>query len=80
MFRRHVSFRSKEVEDGYPVVALSHSPSGDKFIAATGSTMPKIFDREGEEIIQFCKGDMYIRDLVNTKVRWSENLILQLEI
>ena len=33
----------------------------------TGSTQPVIFDREGKEIIKFVRGDMYIRDLTNTK-------------
>lgn len=67
MDQRHRPFKTFEAEDGYPIVAMSHSPSGDRFIVATGSCIPKIFDREGEMIIQFCKGDMYIRDLANTK-------------
>lgn len=33
----------------------------------TGSSQPKIFDREGHALGQFVKGDMYIRDLKNTK-------------
>jgi hypothetical protein len=57
------------VQDGYPVTALSHSPSGDRFIVGTGSSQPKVYDREGVELMKFVKGDMYLRDLSNTKVR-----------
>lgn len=68
MFSRHRAFRSIEVQDGYPVTALSHSPSGDRFIVGTGSSQPKVYDREGVELMKFVKGDMYLRDLANTKV------------
>lgn len=57
------------MQDGYPVTALSHSPSGDRFIVGTGSSQPKVYDREGVELMKFVKGDMYLRDLSNTKVR-----------
>lgn len=56
------------MQDGYPVTALSHSPSGDRFIVGTGSSQPKVYDREGVELMKFVKGDMYLRDLSNTKV------------
>ena len=49
------------------MVAIAHSTSGDRFIVATGSAQPKIYDRDGNEIIKFVKGDMYLRDLSNTK-------------
>lgn len=68
MLSRHRAFRSIEVQDGYPVTALSHSPSGDRFIVGTGSSQPKVYDREGVELMKFVKGDMYLRDLANTKV------------
>ena len=57
------------MQDGYPVTALSHLPSGDRFIVGTGSSQPKVYDREGVELMKFVKGDMYLRDLSNTKVR-----------
>jgi WD40 repeat protein len=68
MDMRHRAFKSVEVQDGYPLSAVAHTTSGDKFIACTGSCQPKIFDRNGEEIITFVRGDMYLRDLSNTKV------------
>lgn len=49
------------------MTAISHSPSGDRFIVCTASCQPKIFDRNGEKIIAFCRGDMYLRDMTNTK-------------
>lgn len=56
------------MEDGYPVVAIAHSATGDKFIVGTSSCQPKVYDRDGKEIITFARGDMYIRDLTHTKV------------
>lgn len=67
MDMRHRAFKTVEVQDGYPVVALAHTPSGDKFVACTGSCQPKVYSRDGEEIITFVRGDMYLRDLSNTK-------------
>lgn len=67
MDSRHRSFKSIEAQENHMVVAISHSPSGDRFIAATGSAQPKIYDREGKELIKFVRGDMYLRDLSNTK-------------
>lgn len=46
---------------------LSWSPSGETFLAVTGSPQPKVYDREGKELGQFVRGDMYIRDQKNTK-------------
>ncbi|KAK2079304.1 hypothetical protein QBZ16_002995 [Prototheca wickerhamii] len=60
-------FRTLEVEEGHPIVALSWSPSGEAFLAVTGSPQPKVYDREGKELGQFVRGDMYIRDQKNTK-------------
>ena len=40
---------------------------GDQFLCVTGHPQPKIYDRDGRELGEFDKGDMYIRDLKNTK-------------
>lgn len=64
---RHVRpFRDIEVDDGHPVIAVSYSPSGDRLLAATGSSQPKVLSREGVEELQFAKGDMYVMDMANT--------------
>ncbi|KAJ1428522.1 WD40-repeat-containing domain protein [Ochromonadaceae sp. CCMP2298] len=67
MDSRHRAFKSVEAQEAHMVAALAHSPSGDRFIVATGSNQPKIFDREGVELLKFVRGDMYLRDLSNTK-------------
>jgi len=60
-------FRSLEPSDGHPIVALSWSPTGDGFLVITGSPQPKVYDRDGKEQGEFPRGDMYIRDMKNTK-------------
>ena len=60
-------FREITPSDGYPVHALSWSPSGDRFLVVTGGAQPKVFDRDGRELGECDKGDMYIRDMKNTK-------------
>lgn len=77
MDSRHRHFKSIEVVENYPVTSVSHSPSGDKMVVSTGSSAPKVFDREGAEIITFVKGDMYIRDLSNTKGHLMEVTCVQ---
>ena len=67
MDSRHRSFRSVEVQDGYPVTSVRHAPGGDRYLVGTGSSQPRVYDREGKELLRFAKGDMYIRDMVNTK-------------
>ncbi|KAG1653233.1 hypothetical protein FOA52_008483 [Chlamydomonas sp. UWO 241] len=61
------SFREIEPQDGHPVHALSWSPSGDAFLCVTVSSKAKIFDRDGIARGEFVRGDMYIRDMKNTK-------------
>lgn len=60
-------FRSFEPHEGYPIKAVSWSPTGDCFLVVDGSCQPKLYDRDGKELGEFVRGDMYIRDLRNTK-------------
>ena len=60
-------FREITPSDGYPVHALSWSPSGDRFLVVTGGAQREVFDRDGRELGECDKGDMYIRDMKNTK-------------
>ena len=41
--------------------------AGDAFLAITGSARIKVYDRDGRERGESLQGDMYIRDLRNTK-------------
>ncbi|KAH9627043.1 hypothetical protein KSS87_023731 [Heliosperma pusillum] len=61
------SFRQLEPSEGHQVRAISWSPTAGFFLCVTGSAQAKIYDRDGLTIGEFVKGDMYIRDLKNTK-------------
>ncbi|KMT05771.1 hypothetical protein BVRB_7g166120 [Beta vulgaris subsp. vulgaris] len=67
MKRDLASFRQFEPFEGHQVRALSWSPTAGFFLCVTGSAQAKIYDRDGLTIGEFVKGDMYIRDLKNTK-------------
>jgi hypothetical protein len=67
MDRSHRSFREITPEDGHPIRGISWSPSGDRFVVATGGARPRVYDRDGQPIVTFIKGDPYITDMVNTK-------------
>ncbi|GAA5848088.1 hypothetical protein JCM3766R1_006402 [Sporobolomyces carnicolor] len=59
-------FRSFESRAGHQIVDVAFSISGDSFLVANGSDQVKYYDRDGAEIGEFVKGDMYIRDLRHT--------------
>ncbi|CAA6666491.1 unnamed protein product [Spirodela intermedia] len=61
------SFRQLEPSEGHQVRSISWSPTSDRFLCVTGSAQAKIYDRDGLTLGEFIKGDMYIRDLKNTK-------------
>ncbi|KAL5863755.1 hypothetical protein ACOSQ3_001269 [Xanthoceras sorbifolium] len=67
MNSRLQSFRQLEPSEGHQVRTLSWSPTSDRFLCVTGSAQAKIYDRDGLTLGEFVKGDMYIRDLKNTK-------------
>lgn len=67
MSSRLQSFRQLEPSEGHQVRNLSWSPTSDRFLCVTGSAQAKIYDRDGLTLGEFVKGDMYIRDLKNTK-------------
>lgn len=77
MNSRLQSFRQLEPFEGHQVRNLSWSPTADRFLCVTGSGQAKIYDRDGLTLGEFMKGDMYIRDLKNTKghisgLTWGE--------
>jgi len=63
----HRSFREVEPHSGHQVRSLSYSITGDQFLVATGSAKPKIYSRDGHELAEFVRGDMYLLDMSNTK-------------
>lgn len=60
-------FRTFTPEEGHPVIAVSWSPIGDAFLAVTTSPQPRVYDREGSLIGECPRGDVYMRDLKNTR-------------
>lgn len=77
MDSRLKAFQSIEAQEGHPILSISHSPSGDRFIVATTSAQPIVYDRDGKEVISFVKGDMYLHDLVHTKGHTMEVTMVQ---
>jgi len=59
-------FKSFEPFESHLVHDLAWSPSGDNILVATGTAQAKLYDREGNEVSTYKKGDVYIRDMKNT--------------
>lgn len=47
--QRTTPFKTVEVQEGYNLVHVCYSNTGDRLIAGTGSVQPVILDRDGEE-------------------------------
>uniref|UniRef100_A0A7S3QJ26 FHA domain-containing protein n=1 Tax=Chaetoceros debilis TaxID=122233 RepID=A0A7S3QJ26_9STRA len=54
------------VQDGHSIVQAVFSSTGDRMIVGTTSAQPMVLDRDGHEIIEFNKGDMYVTDMAHT--------------
>jgi len=59
-------FKQVEVEEGHHIVDVCYSNTGDRILVGTGSAQPKVLDRDGSQIIQFIKGDVYVTDQSKT--------------
>lgn len=60
-------FKSFEPNGTYFIHDLSYSPDGKHLLAISGTFYPKVFSRAGDDEIEFMKGDVYLRDMKNTK-------------
>ncbi|PGH20370.1 hypothetical protein AJ80_03638 [Polytolypa hystricis UAMH7299] len=59
--------------ESHPVHIAQFNPlSPGQVLAITATPQAKILDRDGETITEFVKGDMYLRDMRNTKGHISE--------
>eukprot|EP00899_Mesostigma_viride_P025428 jgi/Mesvir1/606/Mv02040-RA.2 len=67
MDARLKSFRQLEPFEAHPIRGISWSPTGDRFLVVSGSAKLKVFDRDGCELGESLRGDMYLRDAKNTK-------------
>jgi WD40 repeat protein len=59
-------FKTFEPFESHLIHDLAWSPSGDNLLVATGTAQAKLYDREGNEVCIYKKGDVYIRDMKNT--------------
>lgn len=68
------AFRSVEPSSSHHIHHASFSPmdNGQSVLALSASSQAKLYSRDGEEQLEFVKGDMYLRDLNNTKGHISE--------
>lgn len=63
---RNSFFQSVNPEAGYAPVHMAYSPTGDRFIVATGSLQPMVFDRNGQTLVKCVRGDVYVSDPTKT--------------
>ena len=75
-FRTVDAYESKRAaasSDSHPVHHLEfNSLSGSVFLCVSAHPQPKILSRDGDILTEFVKGDMYLRDMHNTKGHISE--------
>ncbi|WVQ84134.1 hypothetical protein IAT38_006281 [Cryptococcus sp. DSM 104549] len=65
-------FKSWEANGNYYVHDLSYSPDGQNLLVISGTVTPKVYNRDGDEEIEFNKGDVYLRDMKNTNGHTAE--------
>lgn len=61
------SFRILEPYEGQPINALSYNPEGSEYLVCTMGAQARIYDRDGRDVLECVKGDMYLNDLSHTK-------------
>ncbi|RPD63153.1 transcription factor [Lentinus tigrinus ALCF2SS1-6] len=59
-------FKTWEPAGSYYIHDVKFSNDGQQFLVVSGTTQAKLYDRDGEELATFIKGDQYIRDMKNT--------------
>jgi hypothetical protein len=57
-----ISFQNIMIEDGYPIRSMAYSSTGERLVIATGSSQPLVVDRDGQELVKFVRGDVYVTD------------------
>ncbi|KAI0670109.1 transcription factor [Trametes maxima] len=65
-------FKTWEPAGSYYVHDVKFSNDGQQFLVISGTTQAKMYDREGEELATYIKGDPYIRDMKNTSGHVAE--------
>jgi WD40 repeat protein len=59
-------FKVVTVQDGHSIVKVVTSNTGDRVFVGTTSAQPIVLDRDGHQILEFNKGDMYVTDMAHT--------------
>ncbi|KAF3910502.1 Jouberin [Arthrobotrys entomopaga] len=68
------SFKTVEPREGHLVHKAEFSHNGENILVIPSCAQAKVFDRDGYEVVEFVKGDQYLRDMHNTKGHVSEVL------
>lgn len=67
MDRRSRAFREVEADEGHQIVNIAYNAQvPNRVLVVTASSRPLIYDRDGKQISEFARGDMYLRDMKNT--------------
>eukprot|EP01012_Entosiphon_sulcatum_P032263 TRINITY_DN41054_c0_g1_i1.p1 TRINITY_DN41054_c0_g1~~TRINITY_DN41054_c0_g1_i1.p1 ORF type:complete len:544 (-),score=86.98 TRINITY_DN41054_c0_g1_i1:42-1673(-) len=61
----------------YVMNQIAWSNGGDMFILARAHPQPVIYNREGKELVEFARGDVYVTDMANTKGHTAEITVCQ---
>jgi len=61
------SFRILEPYEGQPINALSYNPEASEYLVCTMGAQCKVYDRDGRDVLETVKGDMYLNDLSHTR-------------
>ncbi|KAK6522366.1 hypothetical protein TWF281_002932 [Arthrobotrys megalospora] len=68
------SFKTVEPREGHLVHKAEFGINGENILVIPSCAQAKVFDRDGYEVVEFVKGDQYLRDMNNTKGHVSEVL------
>ena len=61
------AFRTFKPADGYPIHSVDYSCTGDKVLTVSGSVQAKVYNRDGVEVYECVRGDMYLHDMAKSK-------------
>lgn len=65
-------FKTFEPFGSYWIHDLAWSSNGERLLVVSGTSQPKLFDRNGNELVTYKKGDVYLRDMKQTSGHVAE--------
>lgn len=65
-------FRSVEPSESHHIHSATFSDNGQSVLVVPAANQAKLLSRDGETLVEFVKGDMYLRDMHHTKGHISE--------